>query len=64
MQTKISLIHGWLARYLQSLDVCINKPLKDELKKRCTKYCKYQKDIRQGNSRRYDKLGRRDFVWW
>ena len=38
-KTKISMIIGGLTRYLQPLDLSINKPFKDELKKRYTKYC-------------------------
>ena len=37
-KTKISMISGGLTRYFQLLDVSINKPFKDELKKRYTKY--------------------------
>ena len=40
------MIPGGLRRYLQLLDVFINKPFKDELKKRYTKYCIDQKDIK------------------
>ena len=44
---KISMIPGGLARYLQSLNVSINKPFKDELKKRYTKYCIDQQGIKK-----------------
>ena len=43
-KTKISMIPGGLTKYLLPLYVSINKPLKDELKKRYTKYCIDQKD--------------------
>ena len=37
-ETKISMIPDGLKIYLQPLDVLINKPIKNELKKRYTKY--------------------------
>ena len=43
---KRSMIPGGLPRYLQSLDVSINKPFKDELKKRYKKYCIDQQGIK------------------
>ena len=45
-KTKISMIPHGLTRYLQPIDVYINKPFKDELKKRYTKYCIDQKDTK------------------
>ena len=36
---NIRMISGELTRYLQPLEVPINKPFKDELKMRYTKYC-------------------------
>ena len=45
-KTKIIMISGGLTRYLQSLEVSINKLFKDELKKRYTKYCMDQQDIK------------------
>ena len=33
------MIPGGIMKYLQHKDLSINKPLKDELKKRYTKYC-------------------------
>ena len=63
-KTKVSIIPGGLTRYLQSLDVCINKLFKDELKKRYTKYWKVQKDTKTKILRRYNKLGWRNLVWW
>ena len=40
-ETKISMIPDGLKIYLQPLDAFINKPIKNELKKRYTKYCLY-----------------------
>ena len=45
-KAKISMISCGLTRYLQPLDVSINKPFKDELKKRYIKYCINQKDTK------------------
>ena len=39
LKIEISMIPGGLTRYLQHLDVSINKPFKHELKKRYTKQC-------------------------
>ena len=44
-KTKISTIPGGLTRYFQTLDVSINKPFKDELKK-YTKYFMDQQNIK------------------
>ena len=44
---KISMICGRLSRYFQPLDGSINKPFKDELKKRYTKYCIDQKNTKE-----------------
>ena len=46
-KTRISMIPGELTRYLQPLDVSINKPFKDELKKRYIKYCIDHKDTKE-----------------
>ena len=43
-KSKISMIPQGPTRYLQPKDVYINKPSKDESKKRYTKYCIDQKD--------------------
>ena len=45
-KTEISMIPGTLTRYLQPLYVSINKPFKDESKKRYIKYCIDQKDTK------------------
>ena len=45
-KTKINMIPGDLARYLQPLGVSINKIFEDELKMRYTKYCIVQKDTK------------------
>ena len=45
-KAQISMIIGGLVKYLQPLDVSINNPFKDELKKRYTKYCIAQKDTK------------------
>ena len=41
------MIHSEITRYLQPLDAFINKPFKDKLKKRFTKYCIDQKILMQ-----------------
>ena len=51
------MIPGGHTRYLLSLDVFINKPFKDELKKRYTKYCIDQKDTKT-------KITREDLINW
>ena len=38
-KTKISIIPDGIKRYLQPLDIFINKAFKNELKKWYTKYC-------------------------
>ena len=43
---KKSMISGRLTRYLQPLNASINKPFKNELKKRYTKYCIDWKDAK------------------
>ena len=40
------MIPDGLKKYLQPLDVFINKPFKDELKKRYSKYCIDQKETK------------------
>ena len=45
-KTKLGMISGRLTKYLQPQDVSINKPFKDELKKRYTKYCIDLKDTK------------------
>ena len=40
-----------LTRYLQTLDFSINKPFKDELNKRCTKYFMDKQNIEAGISK-------------
>ena len=37
-ETKVMMIPGGLARYLQSLDVSINKPFKDRIRKKYNEY--------------------------
>ena len=44
MQNKDKYDFYGLTIYLQLLNVSINKPFKDELKKRHTKYCTNHKD--------------------
>ena len=51
-KTKISITPVGLTTYLQPLDVSINKPFKDELKKRLSKYCIDQKILRQGSHKK------------
>ena len=46
LKTKISIIPSGITRHLQPLDESINKSLKEELKKRYTKYCTDQKDTK------------------
>ena len=38
-ETKVMMIPRGLTRYLQSLDVSINKPSKEEIRKKCNEYC-------------------------
>ena len=57
LKTKISMIPGGITRHLQPLDESINKPLKDELKKRYTKYCTDQKDIKA-------RVTQKDLINW
>ena len=44
-KTKINIISGGLTRYLQPLDISMNKPFKGESKK-YDKYCIDQKDTK------------------
>ena len=43
---KTSMIQEELTRYLQPLDISINKPFKNELKERYTKYIMDHQDIK------------------
>ena len=56
MKIQISLIPGGLTRYVQPLDASINKPFKDELKKKYTKYFIDQKDT--------FKVTQKDLINW
>ena len=55
--TEVSMIPAGLTRYLQPLDVSINKPFKDELRKKYTKYCI---DQEEGNT----KVSQEDLINW
>ena len=47
-EISISMIPGGLTKYLQPLDVSINKPFKDELRK---KYTDYWMEIKNSNAK-------------
>ena len=38
-ETKVMMISGGLTRYLQPLDVSINKPFKEEISRKYNEYC-------------------------
>ena len=46
-KANTSMIPGGLTNYLQPQEIFISKPFKDGFKKRYTKYCIYEKILRQ-----------------
>ena len=63
LKTKISMILGRFTRYFQLIDISINKQLKDELKKRYTKYCIDQKDTK-AKVTQTDLINRVGDIWY
>ena len=52
----LSFIPADLTRYLQSLDVVVNKPFKEAIKKLYVEYC-----LKNGGDKRLDMITK---VWW
>ena len=45
-ETKVMMIPGSLTKYLQSLDVSINKPFKEEIRRMYNEYCRESTNLK------------------
>ena len=57
-ETKVMMIPRGLTRYLQPLDVSINKPFKEEIRRKYNEYCIENTNLKVSRKQIIDWVGR------
>ena len=60
-ETKVMMIPGGLTRYLQPLDVSINKPFKEEIRRKYNEYCIENTNLKVSRKQIIDWVGE---IWY